>query len=127
MDDAKSLMRRFVDEFQNKGNEAVAHELLAETFIDHTTTPEVFPGKEGVKAFVAMFRRAVPDLRAQVHDMLAEGDKIATRKNAAPTRASSWACRRPGTRSRSTPAPSAGSDRLEPARIDDQVRSGGTP
>jgi hypothetical protein len=60
VDDAKSLMRRFVDEFQNTGNEAVAHELLAETFIDHTTTPEVSPDKEGVKAFVAI----VPASRA---------------------------------------------------------------
>jgi hypothetical protein len=40
--------------------------------------------------------------------MLAEGDKIATRKNAAPRRASSWACRRLGTRSRSTPAGAVG-------------------
>ncbi len=30
MDDIKSLMRRFVDEFQSKGDETVADELLAE-------------------------------------------------------------------------------------------------
>jgi steroid delta-isomerase-like uncharacterized protein len=40
----------------------------------------VSPDKDGVRAFFAMFRRADPDLRAQVHDVLAEGDKVVTRK-----------------------------------------------
>ena len=31
VDDLKSLMRRFVDEFQSQGDEAVADELLADT------------------------------------------------------------------------------------------------
>ena len=38
------------------------------------------PDKQGVKAYLAAFRRAVPDLHAQVHDMLADGDKVVTRK-----------------------------------------------
>jgi predicted ester cyclase len=38
------------------------------------------PDKQGVKAYFAAFRRAVPDLHAQVHDMLADGDKVVTRK-----------------------------------------------
>jgi predicted ester cyclase len=33
-----------------------------------------------VKAYFAAVRRAVPDLHAQVHDMLADGDKVVTRK-----------------------------------------------
>ena len=33
-----------------------------------------------MKAYFAAFRRAVPDLHAQVHDMLADGDKVVTRK-----------------------------------------------
>ena len=36
------------------------------------------PDKQGVKAYFAAFRRAVPDLHAQVHDMLADGDKVVT-------------------------------------------------
>jgi steroid delta-isomerase-like uncharacterized protein len=34
---------------------------------------------DGAGGFAA-FRRAVPDLHAQVHDMLADGDKVVTRK-----------------------------------------------
>jgi predicted ester cyclase len=80
VDDHKSLMRRFVDEFQSKGDEAVADELLADNFRNHTPPPGMSPGKQGVKAYFAAFRRAVPNLHAQVHDMLADGDTVVTRK-----------------------------------------------
>jgi steroid delta-isomerase-like uncharacterized protein len=80
VDDLKSLMRRFVDEFPSKGDEAVADELLADIFRTHTAPPGMSPGKQGVKAYFAAFRRAVPDLHAQVHELLADGDKVVTRK-----------------------------------------------
>jgi steroid delta-isomerase-like uncharacterized protein len=80
VDDLKSLMRRFVDEFQSHGDEAVADELLAGTFRNHTAPPGMSPDKQGVKVYFAAFRRAVPDLHAQVHDMLTDGDKVVTRK-----------------------------------------------
>jgi steroid delta-isomerase-like uncharacterized protein len=80
VDDLKSLMRRFVDEFPSNGDEAVADELLADIFRTHTAPPGMSPGKQGVKAYFAAFRRAVPDLHAQVHDRLADGDKVVTRK-----------------------------------------------
>jgi predicted ester cyclase len=108
VDDLKSLMRRFVDEFQSNGNEAVADELLADIFRNHTAPPGTSPDKQGVKAYFAAFRRAAPDLHAQVHDMLADGDKAVTRKTFhGTTPASSWTCRRPGTRSRSTSSTSS--------------------
>ena len=52
----------------------------ADIFRNHTAPPGMSPGKQGVKAYFAAFRRAVPDLYAQVHDMLADGDKVVTRK-----------------------------------------------
>jgi predicted SnoaL-like aldol condensation-catalyzing enzyme len=81
VDDLKSLMRRFVDEFPSNGDEAVADELLADTVRTHTAPPGMSPGKQGVKAYFAAFRRAVPDLHAQVHDMLADGDKVMTARH----------------------------------------------
>ena len=65
VDDLKSLMRRFVDEFQSKGDEAVADEPLADIFRNHTAPPGMSPGKQGVKAYFAAFRRVVPDLNAR--------------------------------------------------------------
>jgi predicted ester cyclase len=67
------------------------------------------PGKQGVKAYFAAFRRAVPDLHAQVPDMLADGDKVVTRKTFHGTHTGEFmGLRRPGTRSRSTSSTSSG-------------------
>lgn len=79
-DENKRLMRRFVEEFQSGGNESVAEELLAADFVDHSPFPGVSPDREGVKRLFAALRAAFPDLRAVIHDQLAEGDRVATRK-----------------------------------------------
>ena len=79
-DKNRRLMRRFVEEFQSGGNESVAEELLAADFVDHSPFPGVSPDRDGVKRLFAALRAAFPDLRAVIHDQLAEGDRVATRK-----------------------------------------------
>lgn len=76
----KTIVRRFVEEFQNGGNESAAEELLAADFVDHSPFPGVSPDREGVKRLFAALRQAFPDLRAKIHDQLAEKDRVATRK-----------------------------------------------
>ena len=76
----KTIVRRFVEEFQNGGNESAAEELLAADFVDHTPFPGVSPDREGVKRLFAALRQAFPDLRAKIHDQLAEKDRVTTRK-----------------------------------------------
>ena len=76
----KTIVRRFVEEFQNGGNESAAEELLAADFVDHTPFPGVSPDREGVKRLFAALRQAFPDLRAKIHDQLSEKDRVATRK-----------------------------------------------
>lgn len=76
----KRAMRKFVEEFQSGGNESVAEELLAADFVDHSPFPGVSPDRDGVKRLFAALHVAFPDLRAVVHDQLAEGERVATRK-----------------------------------------------
>ena len=76
----KTIVRRFVEEFQNGGNESAAEELLAADFVDHTPFPGVSPDREGVKRLFAALRQAFPDLRAKIHDQVAEKERVATRK-----------------------------------------------
>lgn len=76
----KRAMRKFVEEFQSGGNESVAEELLAPDFVDHSPFPGVSPDRDGVKRLFAALHVAFPDLRAVVHDQLAEGERVATRK-----------------------------------------------
>ena len=76
----KRVVRRFVEEFQNGGNDSAAEELLAADFVDRTPFPGVSPDKQGVKHLFTALRLAFPDLRAKIHDQLAEKNKVATRK-----------------------------------------------
>jgi steroid delta-isomerase-like uncharacterized protein len=75
----KAIMRRYFSVFE-QGNLDLLDELLAPDYVNHTpATPDLPTGPEGVKGVVSMFRGGMPDLRVVVEDMIAEGDKVATR------------------------------------------------
>jgi steroid delta-isomerase-like uncharacterized protein len=52
---------------------------LADDFVEHEVTPGLAPGKAGVKAFFGMQLAAFPDLRMDVEDVVANGDKVVAR------------------------------------------------
>lgn len=80
MADKKDTMRRFYAEILGGGDLDLVDELMTDDFVDHEEGPPgTPPGREGVKAFVSMFREAFPDLRADVNEMLEDGDLIAAR------------------------------------------------
>ena len=75
----KAIMRRYFGVFE-QGNIDLLDELLASDYLNHTpAAPELPTGPEEVKGVVSMFRGGIPDLRVLVEDMIAEGDKVATR------------------------------------------------
>ena len=76
----KTLVRRFVDEVQSGGNIDTIDELCSPEFVNHSAPPGVPSNCEGLKQLTAMFRQAFPDSYFTVEDMIAEGDKVATRK-----------------------------------------------
>jgi steroid delta-isomerase-like uncharacterized protein len=81
----KAIVRRFLEEVVNKGNQTVADELVASDFIDHNPLPGLSPTNEGFKQSFVIFRTAVPDLRYAIDDLIAEGDKVAVRWTATGT------------------------------------------
>lgn len=76
-DEYKALTQGFYDEVVNNGNIAAADKYLAENFVDHEPFPGLKSDREGCKQFFAMMRDAFPDLKFDIHFMLAEGDKVA--------------------------------------------------
>jgi predicted ester cyclase len=78
--DNKALVRRFVDEVQSGGNISLIDEICSPEFVNHSAPPGVPADCEGIKIVTAMFRGAFPDSYFTVEDMIAEGDKVATRK-----------------------------------------------
>jgi steroid delta-isomerase-like uncharacterized protein len=80
MNDSAAVINRFIDEYQTGGNEAVAEELLAPDFVDFTPFPGFGSTRDDVKALFRVLRGAFPDLRAEVVEQIADGDRVATRK-----------------------------------------------
>ena len=77
----KALMKRFVDDYQTGNNQAVLYELVSPEFVDHAAVPGLPPGIEGVRTLFDAFHAAFSGFRAEIHDQVAEGDKVATRKS----------------------------------------------
>jgi steroid delta-isomerase-like uncharacterized protein len=74
----KALVRRFVEEFWNEGNEVSADELMAVDAEIHMPTGEVVD-PDGLKGFAATFREAFPDWHSTFEELVAEGDRVAER------------------------------------------------
>jgi steroid delta-isomerase-like uncharacterized protein len=76
----KQVVRRFVDEYQSAANEQSFAELLHPDVVDRSRPPGIAEGAEGVRQQFEAFRAAFPDFHAVIHDQIAEGDKVVTRK-----------------------------------------------
>ena len=72
----KSLLQRYFEEM-NKGNESYLDEYFAADYIYHGPGGEL--DVEDFKAMHSMFLSAFPDAIASVEDIIAVGDKVATR------------------------------------------------
>lgn len=79
--DNKELVRRFNIEVIQNGNEAVFNALMAPDFINHAA-PQGMPNGPGSmwNTFQNILRPALSGLRVTIHDQIAEGDKVTTRK-----------------------------------------------
>jgi predicted ester cyclase len=76
----KSIVRRYVEEVQNQGNLTALDELTAPAYVNHSAPPGVPLNREGLKQLATMFREAFPDGQMTIEDMVAEADRVATRK-----------------------------------------------
>ena len=81
----KAKQHRIFEEVINKGNMAVADELVAPNYIYHGPVGMEFTGPEGLKQLISMFRNAFPDLHVTVEDTVAEGDRVVSRFTARGT------------------------------------------
>ena len=76
----RELGRRYFEEVWNRGNVDALDELLAPGYINHTpSTPNPPPGPQGLKPIVLAIRRAFPDLRYEIQDIVATEDAVVMR------------------------------------------------
>ena len=81
----KTLIRRLVEEVQNRHNVDAIDEFIAPSFVNYDPLPGLPGTLEGAKQLHRMLFAAFPDLKMTIHDQAAEGDKVWTRKTASGT------------------------------------------
>ncbi len=73
----KVLTRQLIEEVLNKGNMSRVDEIIAPNFVEHEELPPGFPpGREAPQLLFTMLRRAFPDFKATIQQLIAEGDKV---------------------------------------------------
>jgi steroid delta-isomerase-like uncharacterized protein len=70
------MARRFNDEVMSQGKLEVIDELVADDFVEHQEMPGMPTGREGLRAAMAMFRGAFPDLKVETLAVVTEGDEL---------------------------------------------------
>lgn len=77
----KAIVTQFNKEAIEEGRLAAFDELIDDSFINHTAPAGMPPGRDGMIRFILeVLRPAFPDLRVEIYDQVAEGDKVVTRK-----------------------------------------------
>jgi steroid delta-isomerase-like uncharacterized protein len=76
----KAIVRRFIEEVQNNKDWEVYDELNDPDFVNLSAPPGVAPDRESGKQYLQAFAAGYPDARFTVDDMIAEGDRVATKK-----------------------------------------------
>jgi predicted ester cyclase len=74
----KEAVRRVIEEAFNKGNLTVVDGVMSAEYVYHSSLGDA-KGPDGFKKTVNMFRAAFPDIHSIIEDIVAEGDKVATR------------------------------------------------
>lgn len=77
-EDNKAAARSLFEEVLNNVNLAVIDEVLSPTYVPHAPAGPVH-GLEGFKQFVLRYRRAFPDARYTIEEMIADQDKVVIR------------------------------------------------
>ena len=78
----KAIVTRVNKEFIEGGNMETFNEIFAPDFINQTATTGSPKGPDGVVYFFNhLLKPAFPDLKVIIHDQVAEGDKVTTRKS----------------------------------------------
>ncbi|TDD24760.1 ester cyclase [Nonomuraea diastatica] len=84
----KATLRRFHDAFSTGDAEIIAKtidEVVDPDAQIHTPLPLETKGKQAIKDVLAVLHRGFPDLRIEIEDVIAEGDRVVSRNTVTGT------------------------------------------
>lgn len=75
-----TLVHCVIEEFWNQGQLPLADELFASDYVRYDpAAPNIGTGPDAARQVVVAYRAAFPDLRLNIGDLLADGDKVVVR------------------------------------------------
>lgn len=81
LEENKALVLRFNKEFIEQGNMKSFKELVSDDVINHAAPAGTPSGPESMRYFIMdILRKGFPDIKVEIFDQVAEGDKVTTRK-----------------------------------------------
>lgn len=86
----KAVVIRFNREVIEKGNRDAFDALMAPDFINHTAMAGISNKSDGMWVVLEALRKGFPGLTVEIHDQIAEGDKVCTRKKILGTHTSEF-------------------------------------
>jgi predicted ester cyclase len=75
----KRIARRVLEELFEKGNLDATDELIHPEFVNHEAPPGNPQGRQGIKETTSWLRGLWGPMRADIEDMIGEGDKVVAR------------------------------------------------
>lgn len=77
----KLIVTRYNKEVIEGGNMALLQEMVDPAFVNHSAVPGMPEGVDGlIYFFTSILHGAFSDIKVEVRDMVAEGEKVTTRK-----------------------------------------------
>ena len=73
LEENKAIIRRWIEEAENRQNLSLLDELVSPDFFHPT---HQLRGPEGIKQFYAMFLNAFSDVHETIEDIIAEGNRV---------------------------------------------------
>ena len=80
LEENKEIVLRFNKEFLESGDTEVLKEIVADDFTNHTAAGNMPKDVTGLIQFIGMMHSGFSDFHIDIHEQLAEGDLVATRK-----------------------------------------------
>jgi steroid delta-isomerase-like uncharacterized protein len=73
----KAVVRRFVVEIVDEGKLELLDEVISPGYVERSPDPGQAPGREGLRNALVALRRAFPDFRSAIEEIVAEGEQVA--------------------------------------------------
>jgi predicted ester cyclase len=75
----KEVVRRLIEEGFNQGNLEAIDEIVSPDVVTHNPIILDAPsGSDSIRGGIEMIHKAFSDIKVEIHDILAEGDRVAT-------------------------------------------------